>query len=179
LLLRLFQTARRFNMEVQPQLVLLQKTLLNIEGLGRQLNPDLDLWKTAKPFLENWTRDQVGPSSWLRRLKKDLPAWSEKLPEIPMLLHTVLEHAANDRLKVEWHSPELERIRKQILHGQRRSRDGLVGAALLISATVMLTGNLLAGSGSGSSSSLLETLSWVFGSAGVLMLLRAGLRPRL
>ena len=80
LLLRLFQTARRFNMEVQPQLVLLQKTLLNIEGLGRQLDPDLDLWKTAKPFLERWMNEQVGPRAFIKGLKDNLPQTLEQLP---------------------------------------------------------------------------------------------------
>jgi len=80
LLLRLFQTARRFNMEVQPQLVLLQKTLLNIEGLGRQLYPDLDLWTTAKPFLERWMNEQVGAKAMLRGFKDNLPYIVEKLP---------------------------------------------------------------------------------------------------
>ncbi|MGB5729256.1 MAG: ubiquinone biosynthesis regulatory protein kinase UbiB, partial [Thiogranum sp.] len=90
LLLRLFQTARRFSMEVQPQLVLLQKTLLNIEGLGRQLYPDLDLWQTAKPFLERWMSEQVGPRAFVGRMRRSLPEWSERLPEIPELLHHTL-----------------------------------------------------------------------------------------
>ena len=89
-LLRLFQTARRFNMEVQPQLVLLQKTLLNIEGLGRMLYPQLDLWSTAKPFMERWMSEQVGPKAFLRRVKETLPQISEDLPEVPLLAHRVL-----------------------------------------------------------------------------------------
>ena len=90
LLLRLFQTARRFNMEVQPQLVLLQKTLFNVEGLGRQLYPDLDLWNTAKPFLEHWLRKQLGPRVFLRKIREYAPYWAEKLPEIPDLLYQTL-----------------------------------------------------------------------------------------
>ena len=82
LLLRLFQTARRFHMEVQPQLVLLQKTLLNIEGLGRELYPDLDLWQTAKPFLERWMSEQVGVRAFFKSLRNNLPLWGEKLPEL-------------------------------------------------------------------------------------------------
>jgi ubiquinone biosynthesis protein len=84
--MQLFATARRFDMEVQPQLVLLQKTLLYIEGLGRQLYPQLDLWKTAKPFLENWMKDQIGPKAMYNQIKENLPFWSEKLPEMPDLL---------------------------------------------------------------------------------------------
>jgi ubiquinone biosynthesis protein len=89
-LLQLFNTARRFDMEVQPQLVLLQKTLLYIEGLGRQLYPQLDLWKTAKPFLENWMKEQIGPRAMFKQLKENLPFWSEKLPEMPDLLHDAM-----------------------------------------------------------------------------------------
>ncbi|HEY2567305.1 MAG TPA: ubiquinone biosynthesis regulatory protein kinase UbiB [Candidatus Aquirickettsiella sp.] len=90
LLLRLFQTARRFNMEVQPQLVLLQKTLFNVEGLGRQLYPDLDLWNTAKPFLEHWLRKQVGPRAFIRKIREYAPFWAEKVPEIPDLIYQVM-----------------------------------------------------------------------------------------
>lgn len=91
-LLRLFQIAQRFNMEVQPQLLLLQKTLLNIEGMGRRLYPDLDLWQTAKPFLERWMHEQVGVKGFFRRLKEQLPYLSEMLPEMPRLLHATLKH---------------------------------------------------------------------------------------
>lgn len=90
-LLNLFNTARRFNMEVQPQLVLLQKTLLYVEGLGRQLYPQLDLWETAKPFLEKWMMDQVGPKAVLNAVKDKAPLWAEKLPELPELLYETLK----------------------------------------------------------------------------------------
>ena len=90
-LLQLFNTARRFNMVVQPQLVLLQKTLLYIEGLGRQLYPQLDLWKTAKPFLENWMKEQIGFTAMMGKVKDNLPFWSEKLPEMPDLLYDSLQ----------------------------------------------------------------------------------------
>ncbi len=86
LLMRLFQTSRRFQVEIQPQLVLLQKTLLNIEGLGRQLDPDLDLWHTAKPFLESWMVDQVGPKKLLEELRNEAPHYAKLLPELPRLL---------------------------------------------------------------------------------------------
>ena len=89
-LMRLFQTSRRFNVEIQPQLVLLQKTLLNIEGLGRQLDPDLDLWSTAKPFLEKWMLDQLGPQRLLRELRDQAPHYAKLLPELPRLLHSYL-----------------------------------------------------------------------------------------
>ncbi len=86
LLMRLFQTSRRFQVEIQPQLVLLQKTLLNIEGLGRELDPDLDLWATAKPFLEQWMLGQVGPQKLVEQLKAQAPHYAKLLPELPMLL---------------------------------------------------------------------------------------------
>ncbi|QMT58735.1 ubiquinone biosynthesis regulatory protein kinase UbiB [Legionella sp. PC997] len=89
--LRLFQVARRFHMEVQPQLILLQKTLLAVEGLGRQLYPDLDLWATAKPFLEKWVRDQIGPKAFFTQLKRNLPFLAEQLPHMPKLLFDFLE----------------------------------------------------------------------------------------
>jgi ubiquinone biosynthesis protein len=90
-LMRLFQTSRRFNVEIQPQLVLLQKTLLNVEGLGRQLDPDLDLWSTAKPFLERWMHEQVGWRGLLERLKNEAPRYAQLLPELPRLAHRALQ----------------------------------------------------------------------------------------
>jgi ubiquinone biosynthesis protein len=90
-LVNLFSTARRFNMEVQPQLVLLQKTLLYIEGLGRQLYPQLDLWQTAKPFLENWVKEQMGIKAVFTKIKDNIPFWNEKLPEIPDLFYDYLK----------------------------------------------------------------------------------------
>jgi ubiquinone biosynthesis protein len=96
-LMRLFQTSRRFNVEIQPQLVLLQKTLLNIEGLGRDLDPDLDLWSTAKPFLEKWMADQIGPRKLWDELKNQAPRYAKLLPEIPRLLHDFLKQGAQGR----------------------------------------------------------------------------------
>jgi ubiquinone biosynthesis protein len=90
-LMRLFQTSRRFQVEIQPQLVLLQKTLLNIEGLGRDLDPDLDLWATAKPFLEKWMLEQIGPQKLLEQLKVQAPRYAKLLPELPRLLHDYLQ----------------------------------------------------------------------------------------
>jgi ubiquinone biosynthesis protein len=108
LLLRLFQTSRRFNVEVQPQLVMLQKTLLNIEGLGRELDPGLDLWQTAKPFLERWMREQVGWRGLVRTIRHEAPFWAATLPQLPRLVHRALAedrlgavHAAIERLADE------------------------------------------------------------------------------
>ncbi|NNM59493.1 MAG: ubiquinone biosynthesis regulatory protein kinase UbiB [Legionellales bacterium] len=95
LLLRLFQTGKRFHMEIQPQLLLLQKTLLNVEGLGRQLYPDLDLWSTARPFLEKWLQQQVGPKAFLRKIRANLPFWLEQLPNMPTQLLKIIDSKAN------------------------------------------------------------------------------------
>ncbi len=101
-LMRLFQTSRRFNVEIQPQLVLLQKTLLNIEGLGRQLDPNLDLWSTAKPFLESWMLDQVGPKKLWKQLVAEAPRYAKLIPELPRLVHDFLKHRQhNDHAQLQ------------------------------------------------------------------------------
>ncbi|MFM2035004.1 MAG: ubiquinone biosynthesis regulatory protein kinase UbiB, partial [Pseudomonadota bacterium] len=116
-LMRLFQTSRRFHVEIQPQLVLLQKTLLNIEGLGRELDPELDLWSTAKPFLEKWMLDQVGPKKLLRQLRDEAPRYAKLLPELPGLMHSYLKaHARDD-----------QRLLHAMLNEQRRTNSLLQG----------------------------------------------------
>jgi ubiquinone biosynthesis protein len=110
-LMRLFQTSRRFHVEIQPQLVLLQKTLLNIEGLGRELDPELDLWSTAKPFLEKWMVEQVGPKKLWEQLKAEAPHYAKLLPELPRLLHDYLRHRPND----------VAREVRQLVQEQRRT----------------------------------------------------------
>lgn len=138
LLLRLFQTARRFDMEVQPQLVLLQKTLLNIEGLGRQLYPELDLWQTAKPYLERWMSEQIGFRSLGRSLKKNAADWSEKLPEIPGLLHQWLTQETSPKENVaEIARENLEHIRWEIRKANRRLFRAIVGTGFVISASII------------------------------------------
>ena len=136
-LLRLFQTARRFDMEVQPQLVLLQKTLLNIEGLGRRLYPDLDLWKTAKPFLERTMKEQLGPRSLLRNMKDSVPTWSNTLPEMPILAHRFLEQATSGKLQLEWKSHELRRLRHEVRRANRRTISAIVGSGLIVSSAII------------------------------------------
>jgi ubiquinone biosynthesis protein len=102
-LMRLFQTSRRFQVEIQPQLVLLQKTLLNIEGLGRQLDPDLDLWATAKPFLEKWMAEQIGPQRFTEAIKEQAPRYAKLIPQLPRLLTEYLQNkpATHDALMLE------------------------------------------------------------------------------
>ena len=102
LLIRLFQTSKKFNMEIQPQLTMLQKTLLNVEGLGRELDPNLDLWVTARPFLENWLKEQIGPKNLINRIKKEFPNWMDVAPQLPSLLHSYLNnHNKNSYTIVE------------------------------------------------------------------------------
>lgn len=138
LLLRLFQTARRFDMEIQPQLVLLQKTLLNIEGLGRQLYPDLDLWQTAKPYLERWMSEQVGVRAFVRSLRKNAMDWSEKLPEIPGLMHQWLTKETISREDgVEETAETLRQIRWEIRKANRRLFRAVVGSGFVISASII------------------------------------------
>ena len=138
LLLRLFQTARRFDMEVQPQLVLLQKTLLNIEGLGRQLYPDLDLWQTAKPYLENWMKGRIGVRSVLKEISYNIPKWADMLPEIPTLLHEVLVRAQQGELTNNRQlTQQLENLRKDIRRTNRLSFRAIVGSAFIVSAVVL------------------------------------------
>jgi ubiquinone biosynthesis protein len=126
-LLRLFQASRRFNVEIQPQLVLLQKTLLNVEGLGRQLDPDLDLWVTAKPILERWMQEQLGVAGFNERMRKESVHWGRLLPELPRLAHAALARAARDEPDAATRAM-LERLSDD----QRRSRRwiGLLGATL-------------------------------------------------
>jgi ubiquinone biosynthesis protein len=124
-LLRLFQTSRRFNVQIQLQLVMLQKTLLNIEGLGRQLDPELDLWKTAKPFLERWMSEQLGWRGLVRNLLSEAPRWANMLPQLPRLAHRALaaDHAAG-----------IERVLEQLAAEQRQRHRSTVMLCLLLSA---------------------------------------------
>ena len=138
LLLNLFQTARRFNMEVQPQLILLQKTLLNIEGLGRQLYPELDLWKTAKPFLEQWMKDKIGPRSFFKHVKDNAPLWAEQIPKIPNLVYDVFEQAKKGELKVELNETQMQHIKDEIKLGNKRSLRAITGGSLLITAALLI-----------------------------------------
>ncbi len=162
LLLRLFQTARRFNMEVQPQLVLLQKTLLNIEGLGRQLYPELDLWKTAKPFLERWMEEQVGTRALLRNIKDSLPYFVEKMPEMPGLLYRGLKAYADGEYHLK-QITEIEKIREQLNHNHQRSLIVLTGSSLLIAASVIYTLDEKAALMFGA-----PLMTWIMGITGIL-----------
>jgi ubiquinone biosynthesis protein len=138
-LLRLFQVARRFDMEVQPQLVLLQKTLLNIEGLGRQLYPDLDLWKTAKPFLEDWMAERMSGAALARQARALLPQLAAELPALPELVLGAL-HRAADRRAESANRDAL--VRAQIEAARRRQRT-VAGASVLLGACVLLAAQVV------------------------------------
>ncbi|MGD8784317.1 MAG: ubiquinone biosynthesis regulatory protein kinase UbiB [Thioalkalispiraceae bacterium] len=169
LLLRLFQVARRFNMEVQPQLVLLQKTLLNIEGLGRQLYPDLDLWKTAKPFLERWMAKQIGPGSLMKHLKENVPLWSERLPKLPNLLYEVIEQAKQGKLRVTLEEQQLKSIQQEIRRSNQRSYAAITGTGLFLSAAIITALD-------GYAKTMLWNmpyLSWLLGGIGIAILVAA------
>jgi ubiquinone biosynthesis protein len=129
-LLRLFQTSRRFNVQVQPQLVLLQKTMLNIEGLGRQLDPELDLWKTAKPYLERWMAEQVGWRGMVERLKAEAPRFAHIFPQLPRLVHQVLEHHSHAKLSNE------ELLNMLVLERRRTNR--LLGVVAALAGAVVI-----------------------------------------
>lgn len=133
-LLQLFNTARRFNMVVQPQLVLLQKTLLYIEGLGRQLYPQLDLWQTAKPFLESWMKEQIGVRAMLSKVKDNLPFWSEKLPEMPDLLYDSLRQVKTMPVQIARNHQELARLQ---LETAKANHWVVVGSTFIIVAAIL------------------------------------------
>lgn len=131
-LLGLFQTARRFNMEVQPQLVLLQKTLLNIEGLGRQLYPELDLWQTGKPFLESWMKERVGPKAAYKAAIQQAPDWLEKLPQLPQLVFEALQQTKQQGVISEKLLKEQAENQRQLKKSERKKR--ALAFVLLLSA---------------------------------------------
>lgn len=166
LLLRLFQTARRFNMEVQPQLVLLQKTLLNIEGLGRELYPDLDLWESAKPILERWMKDKLGWKAAVKTLQQEAPHWAETLPQMPRMLHDLSKKAQEGKLHVNLSSRDMDKLRREIRESSYRTAAATSGAAFVVGAAVIkgLDGyapTMLGG---------LPILSWLLGIWGVMLL---------
>ena len=142
-LMRLFRVAQRFDVEIQPQMILLHKTLFNIEGLGRELYPELDLWKTAHPVLKRWMDEQVGGRALLKDVRDNLPQLRDALRELPAAIQTLSEQAANGKIHLNLKSPELEHIQSQLTE-QRRQRYWLAVAGTgIIAATLVLTlGNL-------------------------------------
>ena len=126
LLIRLFQTSKKFNMEIQPQLTMLQKTLLNVEGLGRELDPNLDLWVTARPFLENWLKEQIGPKNLINRIKKEFPNWVDIAPQLPTLLHAYLNNHNKDSYTI------IEKDIRKSIEGIKLRQDRIILVMILL-----------------------------------------------
>jgi ubiquinone biosynthesis protein len=164
-LVRLFTVARRFDMNVQPQLILLQKTLLNIEGLGRDLYPDLDLWETAQPILEDWMRERISGRAIIERLREQLPDVSETIQEFPQVIHAILQRAAEGRLQVELKRPDLDPLQDEMRAGRQQRWANGCGSATLIGGVLWI--------GFGSAPAL---LGWALLAAGIGFLLVS--RPR-
>jgi ubiquinone biosynthesis protein len=164
LLIYLFRTARRFNMEVQPSMVLLQKTLLNIEGLGRQLYPQLNLWDTAQPFLENWVAERYSPQSILKRLQRHAPSWLEQLPQVPDAVLDSLQNSRERELQYQEQQLKQEEQRKQrLLIDRRRKRSVLAAVACIFAALMALpNGTALV--------TQIPPISWVLGVVAVVLL---------
>ena len=126
LLIRLFQTSKKFNMEIQPQLTMLQKTLLNVEGLGRELDPNLDLWVTARPFLENWLKEQIGPKNLINRIKKEFPNWVDIAPQLPTLLHAYLNNHNKDSYTI------IEKDIRKSIEGIKLRQDRIILVMIIL-----------------------------------------------
>ncbi len=169
LLLRLFQTAQRFHMEILPQLLLLQKTLVSVEGIGRQLDPELDLWRTARPSLESWMKDRVGIRSLLRSTRENVPRWIDRLPELPGLAFDVLDRIKQGRIEVATHDEMLQEIRQEIRTVHRRLSHAVVGAALVLAAAFFYAVPTAAAGWWGP----LPSGVWLLGGAGLVILLGA------
>ena len=139
-LLRLFETARRFDMTIQPQLILLQKTLLNIEGLGRELYPELDLWKTAQPILRSWMRQRMSPRTLLRRIRVQLPDTIEAVKQLPQIFQTLARNAAEGTLALRTERIDAEQLRNA-MHRANARRDSVIAAGILwVSGLIWLIG---------------------------------------
>ena len=117
---------------------MLQKTLLHIEGIGRQLYPELNLWDTAKPFLERWLSEQLGVRALMKGMKQNLPYIAEHLPDLPQLAFKTLDRLANDRLQVELRSGQLEEIKRELRDSNRRSIRAIIGASFVVSGSIII-----------------------------------------
>ncbi|HEV7611322.1 MAG TPA: ubiquinone biosynthesis regulatory protein kinase UbiB [Steroidobacteraceae bacterium] len=137
-LLRLFETARRFDMQVQPQLILLQKTLFNIEGLGRQLYPELDLWRTAQPYLRKWRRERMSPAAFLRRARTQLPDVLVALQQVPQIFQTAVRDAADGRLRLQVQDSDVAELRDEMRRSDSRRDTAIAAAVLWLSGLIWL-----------------------------------------
>ena len=138
-LLRLFEVARRFEMRVQPQLILLQKTLLNIEGLGRELYPELDLFKTARPILRQWMNERVGPEAFAQGLRRHWPDLAESLQMLPVVVQRAVRRAYEDDFRVRTESSSVDDLRRELAEGQRNRNSLLAGGAFFLGGILWLS----------------------------------------
>ena len=169
LLLRLFQTARHFGMEIMPQLLLLQKTLVNIEGVGRQLYPELDIWRTARPLMEHWMKERVGLRGLLKGTRENLPRWLDRLPEFPTKVIDLIERLRDGRIQVQSRSEDTEHLRREVHATGQRIVLAIISAAFILCAAVIygLDGYAPAMLGG------VPWLTWFFGSLGLGLLVFA------
>lgn len=165
-LVDLFQTARRFNMEIQPQLVLLQKTLVNIEGLGRQIYPDLNLWTTAKPFMEKWVNERFGPTAMLKQIGDKAPEWLEKLPQIPQLTYDAMQELKQLGAYSQRQMEIVAKLSHEIELERKRSRFTRLGGLVLIASLLLAWFPDIAGE----FNRPIPLGSWILGSVGIYWL---------
>jgi ubiquinone biosynthesis protein len=137
-LMRLFETARRFNMQVQPQLILLQKTLLQIEGLGRQLYPQLDLWKTAQPVLRDWAADRISGRTLAEELRRQLPEIGESLRVLPQVLQTIVQQASEGRFRLKVEQSGIDDLRAELRRSSRQRDATIVASATMLGGIAWL-----------------------------------------
>ena len=166
LLLRLFQTARNFGMEILPQLLLLQKTLVNIEGVGRQLYPQLDIWRVARPQMERWMSERVGVRGLWKGTRQNLPRWLDKLPELPTKTIDLIERLRDGRMQLHVRSEDIDELRREIRESNQRTVLAIIGSTFILCAALIygLDGYspvMLGG---------VPWLTWVFGSIGLGLL---------
>lgn len=168
LLLRLFQTARSFNMEILPQLMLLQKTIVNIEGVGRQLYPELDLWQAARPQLERWMSERMGLRGLVRGTKDNLPHWLDRLPELPNKVIDLIDRLRDGKIQIENKSDDIKNLRHEMKSYNRKTVLAVIGSGALLSAAIIY------GLDDGSTAAIIAgapVVSWLAGSVGFLMLM--------
>ena len=166
LLQRLLQIARSFNVEIMPQLLMLQKTIINIEGIGRQLYPELDLWKTARPQLERWISERIGARGVFKGLRMNLPKLIDRLPDLPNRALNVLDQLHDGKLEMENKSEEIHRLREEMKHYNRRTILAVVGSGFLLCASLIYAlGNVTHGAFAS-----VPIVSWLLGFIGVMLL---------
>ncbi|MCB1559929.1 MAG: ubiquinone biosynthesis regulatory protein kinase UbiB [Xanthomonadales bacterium] len=167
-LLKLFKVSRQFQLTIQPQLILLQKTLLNIEGLGRLLDPDIDIWATAKPVLADILRQKRSPQAVAKMIRERMPSWLAAAPDMPQLLHDYLKQATTGTAHLRLSSDDLKRLADVSHTGQRQTVFAILGVGLLIVASVLY--GLEAG---GPSLLGLPAAAWIAGIGGIGALIAA------